>query len=151
MTINPLYQVPNNEIVEGGQVIEQKPMIRIKPISKGQALVIDDWDIAFGNSTYQVTVAQLKLTISPDAAAGSFSLPITSDFSSKQGDIFGLKMHFSRPRPPSRNAARLPGPKAGQLHALPAGGRLSPDFGTGQFGSKLLQAEIHPKFGLTRG
>ena len=95
LTINPLYQVPNNEIVEGGQVIDQKPMIRIKPISKGQALVIDDWDIAFGNSTYQVTVAQLKLTISPDAAARSFSLPITSDFSSKQGDIFGLKIPSS--------------------------------------------------------
>ena len=95
LMIDPLYQPSNNEIAEDEQVLEQKPMIRIKPISKGQALVIEDWDIAFGNSTYQAIVAQLKLTISPDAAARSFPLPITSNFASKQGDIFGLKMSSS--------------------------------------------------------
>ncbi len=85
-----LNNIVTDQLAEDVQISEPKSMIRIKPISKGQALVIEDWDTVFGDSTHQATVGQLTLTISSNAPAKPFPLPITSTFESGEGDIFGL-------------------------------------------------------------
>ena len=84
---------PEKEIEEP---VEGPPPIRLKPISKGQAVAIDNWQAAFGEVTKFTTVAQLKVTISAGAPAKTFSLPITATFETSEKDFFGISIPKSQ-------------------------------------------------------
>ena len=84
---------PEKEVEESA---EGPPPVRLKPISKGQAVAIDNWQAAFGDVTKFATVAQLKVTISASAPAKPFSLPVTATFETNEKDSFGISIPKSQ-------------------------------------------------------
>ena len=84
---------PEKEIEESA---EGPPPVRLKPISKGQAVAIDNWQAAFGDVTKFATVAQLKVTISAGAPAKPFPLPVTATFETNEKDSFGISIPKSQ-------------------------------------------------------